>query len=132
MADSKRKPKPKRLKIYQTVRKHFTSIQFSEGRRWFHSQLLFEQLKCILAIVLQCIYFFYKANAPEEFMNSIFMTTVCILVFISFVSTARKMEMIFSFMDQDEIVINKRKLLNQMFRCEAIHTKFIKIFTNPF
>lgn len=101
-------PKSTPMKVFQTVRKNFAAIHFRKDQRWFHLRTLFELFKPIMAIVLQCIYLFYDANTPEELMNSIFMTIVGILVFISLMSTVQKKAEIFFFMDWVQVIVNER------------------------
>lgn len=100
------------MKTFQAVRQNLVKIHVSADQRWSDNQLLFHICECIFAIILQCIYLFCVANTPEELMNSIFMTTAAILVFISYLSILLKIAEIFFFMDTIEKIVNKSELTN--------------------
>lgn len=100
------------LKIFQIVRQNFVLIYFNADQHWLSIQILINIVKCILTFVLQSIFLFYVADTPEEVMSSIFMLSVGILVFVSFMSTIRKVADIFHLMDRVEHVVDKSELAN--------------------
>lgn len=98
------------MKIFQTVRKNLATIDFSADQRWFDAHQLRNIALSILADALQCMYIFYVADTPEQLMNSIFLTSSGILVFISYMSIISKMAELFFVLNKLEKVVNKSKL----------------------
>lgn len=97
------------MKIFQTVRKNLATIDFSVDQRWFDFQQLRNIALSLLADVLQCMYVFYEADTPEQLINSAFLTSSGILLFISYMSIILKMAELFFLLDKIEKVVNKRE-----------------------
>lgn len=95
-----------RMKIFQTVQKQLASIGYRPNARPFNSDIVRQCLKYSLLTTGQVVYLFNFANTPTEFINSVFVTAIGILVLSSFISTAWKMKTIFIFIEETEEVIN--------------------------
>lgn len=100
------------MKIFQTVQKHLASIGYRANQNPFNLQQLTIIFMGILAIFSQCVYLFFIANTTKEFLDSILMTTIGILVFISNLSTVHKTATIFIFIDSVEKGIHGSMLLS--------------------
>lgn len=100
------------MKIFQTVQKHLASIGYRRNERSFNNDISVQLLKSILYIMCQWVYLLHIANTPKEYMDSIFMSAVGILVNISFLSTVLKMKTIFIFIDAAENAINTSEMVS--------------------
>lgn len=98
-----------RMKIFQTVQKHLAAIGYRPNQRPFNGDILRQCVKCVLFTTAQFVYLFYFAKTPAEFINSIFVAAIGVLVFLSFLSTNWKMDIIFIFIEETEEVINGSK-----------------------
>lgn len=96
------------MKTFQTVQKCLALEGYSANGSAFNRLQLWVGFKCTLALFAQCAYLFLRLpKTPKEYMDSIFMTTVGILVFISFVSTVFKTAKIFELINKIEMAINE-------------------------
>lgn len=82
-------------------------MAYIKHKRPFNEQQLRYMFKSIVAIIFQFVYLLRVAETSKEYMNSIFMTTVGTLVFVSHISTTIKMDKIFIFIDTLEKIINQ-------------------------
>lgn len=101
----------KKLKIFESVKKMLASIDLNANQRPFHRKQLLHIVQGFCAIILQCLYLVYEANTIREYMNSIFMTTVGILVYMGFWSAIFKTTIIYEFIDQYETIVNGSEYL---------------------
>lgn len=102
------------MKIFQTARKNLATIDFSADQRWFHLKQLRNIAFAILGDALQCMYVFCVADTPEKIMNSTFLTSTGILMFLSYVSIISEIGEIFFLLDRIEKIVNKRKVSSQI------------------
>lgn len=98
-----------KMEIFLTVKKNLASLAFVPNQRPFYTNQLIHTSYGFLAIILQCLYLFFDAETIKEYMDSIFMTTVGILVYVGYLSMVFKMVTIFIFIDDMEQVVNRRK-----------------------
>lgn len=96
----------KKMKIFQIVQNDLASIGYRANESPLNNDILSYGFKNISFTICGLVYLCRIAETPEEFMDSIFVITVGILVFISFVSTVQKMATIFIFIDETEKFIN--------------------------
>lgn len=93
------------MKTLQVVQKSFRSLGLS-------SQIDLFNLILITSFPFEIslwIYLFYEANTSQEFMESIYMTTICTAVFASYASTLLITDKLFSFFDSFDDHINESK-----------------------
>lgn len=98
------------IEIAQTNKRHLASIGYRANLRPFHTEqlwLLFERLATLFS---QIIHMLYVANTARQYMETIFMIFVGILMYISLVSTFIEMPTIFILIGQMEQVINESEL----------------------
>ena len=95
------------MKPFQTVKSKLSALGYCANKRPFNRIQLIFLLKSVLANISFGVYLFYVADAPKEFLDSIFMFTVGILILISDISTISKTTIIFEFIAYGEKVANK-------------------------
>lgn len=98
------------MKVYQTVQKNLSLMGYSPDKRPFNKKQIKIGVEMALCIGLHIMYLVHVASTPREYMEAIFQTSVVILIFISFISTVLKMDIIFIFIDKIEILVNDSKL----------------------
>lgn len=94
------------MKIFQTALKLFSSCGFTKNESAFNGRQLFLFSICVVALVFQFMYLFRVADTPKQYMDSIFMTAVGFLVFISHVGIVFKTAMMFDVLDDIEVAAN--------------------------
>lgn len=97
------------MRSVQEVQKAFKTIGFDPKLKPMNHRVL-----GVLAIVFPgltsiWIYLIFEANGAEEYMESIFMVTVCTGIFISFASTILNKTSLFSFIGRVDKVLNESK-----------------------
>lgn len=97
------------MRSVQEVQKAFITIGFDPKLKPMNHRVL-----GVLAIVFPgltsiWIYLIFEANGAEEYMESIFMVTVCTGIFISFASTILNKTSLFSFIGRVDKVLNESK-----------------------
>ena len=97
------------MKIFQFTQRNFIVGGFIRGQRAFNLKQSVHILISFTFVVLQFLYLFRVASTPNEYMISIFMTTVGLLVFISFISIVFKYDKLFDFIDDIEQTGNESK-----------------------
>lgn len=95
------------IKIFQTAKKQLELSEIYAYKPIFCKQQIFEVVQSIVTISSQCVYLFCVASTTREYMNSIYMTMVGILVFICYLSAIFKKEITFFFIDDLEATINE-------------------------
>lgn len=98
------------MKILLSVKMYLASIDLNENKRLFHPKQLLHVVQGFSAIVLQCLYLVYDANTALDYMDSILMTAVGILVYVSYWSSIFKTTNIYDFIDQLEVIVNGSKI----------------------
>lgn len=116
------------MKLFQSTQKSLAFGGFIKNQPAFNRTQLRMMFLSILFLGLQCIYLFHVANTPRQYMDSIFMTTVGILVFIAFVSSIFNTTAIFDLIYQFEETISKSecfRLSSIRFDCEIEFAKIV-------
>lgn len=98
------------MKIFESAKMSLASMELDANKRPFHRKQLLKVMHSFLAIVLECLYIVYDANTAREYINSIFMTTIGIIVFIAYLSTIFKTTTIYNFIDHYETIVNESEL----------------------
>lgn len=101
--------------IFESAKKHLASMAFDANERPLHRKQLSKVVKSFLAIALECLYLVYDANTAREYINSIIMTTVGVLVCIAYLSVIFKTATIFEFIDHLETIVIGSKLKKALF-----------------
>lgn len=94
------------MKIFESAKKNLASIDLDANQRPLHRMQLLHVVQGFLAISLQCLYLVFEANTAKEYMNSISMTTIGILVYIAYWSAIFQTSTIFEFIDHYETIVN--------------------------
>lgn len=97
------------MNIFVTVKKNFASIGFIQGKGRFDLERWLRIFEGFLAIIMQCLYLVFDADTDEEYMDSMFMTTVGIFIYVCFLSVVLKTEMIFITIDEIQQFVNESK-----------------------
>lgn len=97
------------MKIAKEVKRNLASIGYRIDQRPFHKEQLWLLFERMLTLLLQFVHALYIANTPREFMETIFMIMVGILMYITLVSTINEMTTIFAVIEDMEQVINESK-----------------------
>lgn len=95
------------MKIARTAKRYLATMGYRVDLRPFHKQQVWLLVERMLALILQCVYALYVANAPRQYMQSHFINIVGILIYISLVSTIIETPTIFTLIDKMEQVINE-------------------------
>lgn len=98
------------MKILQSVQKDLAAMGYRADQKPFNNGKLTEGLKYILFIASECVYLYRFAGTTKDLAFSVIMTTIGIAIFISFISTVLKMEVIFMFINGTENSINDSEL----------------------
>lgn len=94
------------MKIFESAKQMLVLIDLDANQRPFHRNQLLHIVQGFLAIILQCLYLVYEANTVREYMNSIFMTSTGILVYIAYWNAIFKATLIYEFIDYYETIVN--------------------------
>lgn len=94
------------MNILQSVQKDLASMGYKADQSRFNNDILAESLKYVLFIACECVYLYRFDGATKDLAFSVIMTTIGIAIFISFISTVLKMEVIFMFINGTEKSIN--------------------------
>lgn len=100
---------PKRLKTFESVIKNFAAIDFNKEKPRFHIRQCLRALEGFSGVTMQALYLFYNANTNKEFIDSIYMTSGGILIWVVYVDTILKTEMIYISIDEIEKKVNASK-----------------------
>lgn len=95
------------MKVVKTVRWSLELMGYSANEKAFSRIQLRHGLEDLLIISTNCVYLFHVAETTQEYINSTFMTSVGICVFISYVSTVSKTETIFVMIEKVEEICNE-------------------------
>lgn len=99
------------IKIFQSVKKQFTTIAIYADKSSFHKQQLFHLVTALFANILQCVYLICVAKTTREYMISIYMTTFGIAVYIAYWSAILKSKIIFLMIDDLEATIRESEFI---------------------
>lgn len=109
------------MRIFNTVKKSLLSIDLDVNKPKFHRMQLLHVVQGFVAILLQCMYFVNDANTTNEYMNSILITSIGLLIYVAYWSSIFETKTVYDFIEYYETIINGSKfgtLKNSM-------TKFI-------
>ena len=94
------------MKIFQTIENDMRYGGYIRDRGAFNTIQIWTIFRSILFVIMQIMYLIHVANAPAEYLDSIFMTAAGILIFISHLSVCLKTAVIFDLIDGLEEPIN--------------------------
>lgn len=97
----------KQLKIFLTAKKNLESLDLYENQCPIDRKQLSRILQTLLAIVLQFLYVFYDANTNREYIDSILMITLGVLLYIAYWSTISNKIIIYDLVNSVEKIINE-------------------------
>lgn len=100
-----------KMKIYQTTRTCLALFGFQEDLQPFNKRQKLIFLPCVFFHTANLVQLFHVANTTQEYMDSIFLTTVGTLITASHISTIGKMKTIFSVINKIEEGINQSKCI---------------------
>lgn len=99
------------MKLFQTIQKNLTILKFDPNQPDSFFALIFQHWSCFLKSFLSLtsliVYLLHDANTVKEYMDSLFLTTAAILIFVSFTSTVFKTPEIYIFFNGAEKAANK-------------------------
>lgn len=98
------------MQIFKTIREHLVAIGFTKSDVGFHTEQVLRTSQGFMAIVLQCIHLLFDVNSTKDYLDSLFTTSVGILVYISYLSTVLKTKKIFMFIHRVEKLIGGSEL----------------------
>lgn len=98
------------LKIFEFGKKHFASIDLVSNKRPFHRKQLLRIMISFLCIMLQILYLINDANTASEYVRSISIISIGILVFIAYWSAIFEVKTVYDFIDHYETIINGSEL----------------------
>lgn len=100
----------KSMEVLKTLKWSLQLLGYSSANRRAYStrqiQIIFAS---ILVLSLQCAYVFHVANTDQEYLESIFLLSMSIVIFICFVSTIGETAAIFQLIDTAENVFIESK-----------------------
>lgn len=103
------------MKILNTVRWSLEHLGYSATNRNILNKKQVEiTISGILCFPLIFIYLQYEAVTAQDYLYSIFVSSVGVFIFISFVDTSQKVEKIFLLIDLHEKIFNERTLLSYL------------------
>lgn len=102
--------KIEKMKLFESARKSFVSVDLDPNKRPFHRGQLLHIVQGFSATILQLLYLVYDASTAKEYMNSLLMTMVGVLVHFAFWSTIFKTTIIYDFIEKFEAIINESEL----------------------
>lgn len=98
-----------KIKIFETVKKNLALTGFINEKDPYHTEQCLRALEGFLAVVMQYLYLFFEAVTIKEYIDSIFMSTVGIFIYVAYLNTVSKTEIIFKSIDEMENLINGSK-----------------------
>lgn len=99
------------MKIFQTIQIKFAFLGFESNLRPINNRqkwIFFEIFFCVTSL---CVHLFHVASTPKEYLDSILITGMAILILISHISTILQMATIFTYIDEVEGVLNESKFV---------------------
>lgn len=108
------------MEIFETVKNNLASIGFVANQHPLHAKQLVNVARGFLALILQCLYLAFEANTDKEYMDSIFMTAVGIMIYSAHMSSIFKTASLFIFLDDLEHVVNERMSILFNFHTECL------------
>lgn len=97
------------MNILETVKKNLASIDFVANQPPLPTKQLINIIWDYLNIISLFLYLLFEARTDKEYMDSIFMVTVGIIVSTARVSSVMKAASFFLFIDDFEQVVNERE-----------------------
>lgn len=101
----------KKMKIFQTTKKNLRNIDFDANTKPFDKVQLFHFAQAFGANISPFLYLFCVASTVQEYMESVFLTTVCTLIFIAHRCMTFKTSIIFEFMDYFQAIVDESELI---------------------
>lgn len=98
------------MKILQRVQMSLASLGYRPSRSPFNETHLWTFFKASLALSSICAYTVCEAHTSKEYMDSVFMITVVVVINITRAGTICKSEVVFVFIDKLEKIMNGSKL----------------------
>lgn len=100
------------MKIFRTTQKYMKYGGLMKDRGAFNIIQIWTFSKSITFLIMQVIYLVREADTSREYMDSIFMTSAGILIFISYADIAMQNDVLFHVIDELEKVINESEWLH--------------------
>lgn len=97
------------MPVYQVVQKNLAFMGYSPNERSFNRRQIQIGVAMAMCVSVNFIFLIHVANTPQQLMASIHHTSVSILILISFMSTAYKMDIIFTIVDKMQAIVNESK-----------------------
>lgn len=97
------------LNIFERAKKNLALIDLDQNKRPLHRKQLLHVIEGFLALVLQCLYFVIDAKKDREYMSSMLMTSIGILVYLTYWNAIFGTTTIYELIDSFEISINGSK-----------------------
>lgn len=120
------------MKLFQTAQKNLLLVKFNPnqtdsffGLMRQHSSCFFQAIMTILSLAL---YLLLDANSMIEYLNSMFLITLGVIIFVSFWSSVLKTPELYAFVASCEMGANESELIK--WRDWAIYIKFWANFRN--
>lgn len=106
------------MQIWQTIRKNLEILKFDPNQTGSSTELIRQHQSCffksILSLISLIVYLLYVAKTIKEYMDSIFLTTAAITIFVSFTSTVFKTPELYAFLNNAEEAGNKSESDDQI------------------
>lgn len=96
-----------KLQLFRTVRKNFLSIALEENEPKFHIKQMFHTMQGLIAIIPQFLYILLEAESIKQYMYSILLTVVGILIYISYLESVLNTRKMFAFMNDIQNMVNE-------------------------
>lgn len=103
------------MKTFETVQKNFANIGFMRDKGRFHMEQWLRTFEGFLAIIMQCLYLPFDAVTIKEYMDSIFITSAGVLIYLAFLNAVLNTKMIFLSIDKIENLVNKSEFKPSLF-----------------
>lgn len=117
------------MKLFQTTQNIMASVGVKKDQDAFDKiKFWMIMISSPLFLTLQIVFVFHEADTPRQYMDSIFMTTTGILVFISTLSIVFRTKKIFDTIADTERLINGSECCLLTYRCK-VYT-FIRFDSN--
>lgn len=115
------------MKVLKTVRWSLALMGYhdSQQRRFGINQKAYTLVNLLFMISL-CVYLYHGANSAQEYIFSIFMLITIVGIFVSFVDTSNKAELIFLFIEKVQKIIDDGERKTQLERISFFEKKKIK------
>ena len=99
------------IRIFQKTKEKMTSIHFGRDKSHpFAKKHVGNTFTASVAVIFHCLFLAYVADGMEEIMDSVYMTTAAISMYISFMNMIFKTAKIFVLLDKLEVFINQSEL----------------------